>query len=185
MRNLPRGITLIETIIYIGLFTIILPGFVIFLLQLWQTHHLLDERARMEQTSAAVFLELQNSITEADAINVSTSTLANDNGVIKFLDSTGQLVTIDRPTVVTVFSGVNQNVRRLRMQKGSNPAEYLTDPEIDVTQWRIETVRSSSTLTGLRISFDLAMLNPSADAYRKASFAGDTTLSLSGHTTEN
>jgi hypothetical protein len=185
MKTLPRGITLIETVLYVGLFMIILPGFVIFLLQLWQTHHLLDERARMEQTASATFLELQNSLTESDAINVSTSTFSNDNGILKFLDSAGQLITIDRPTVATVFSGTTQNVRRLRMQKGAGTAVYLTDPEIDVTQWRIDPVRSGSTLTGLRISFDLAMLNPSANAYRKAAFAADTTFSLSGNTIEN
>ncbi len=185
MRSLPRGITLIETVLYMGLFMIILPGFVLFLLQLFHTHNGLDARVRMEQTGAEIFLELQNSLTEADAINVSTSTFADDNGVLKFLDSSGQLVTIDRPTVVTVFSGTNQNVRRLRMQKGAAAAAYLTDPEIDVTQWRIDAVRSGSTLTGIRIQFDMAMLNPTADAYRKAAFAADTTFSLSGNTTEN
>lgn len=164
---------------------IVLPGFVLFILQLWQTHISLDARSRMEQTAAAVMLELQNSLTEADAINVSTSTFNNDDGVLRFLDSTGQLIIIDRPTVVTSFSGTNQNVRRLRMQKGANPAVYLTDPEIDVTKWRIEAVRASSVLTGVRISFSVAMLNPTVDAYRQSDFAADATYSLSGHTIEN
>ncbi len=180
-----KGTTLLETILYVGIVMIVLPTFVMFLVNLWQTYTLLDARSRMEQTASVMFLELQNSLTEADAINVSTSTLSNDNGVLKFLDATGQLVTIDRPTVAVTFTGAPQNVRRLRMQKGANPATYLTDPEIDVTQWRIDVIRTGSTLSGLRISYDMAMLNPGVGAYRHSSFSADTTFALSGHTTEN
>lgn len=181
----PKGITLIETVVYIGLFMVVLPAYVLFLLQVWQTNTSLDERSRMEQTGALVFLELQNGITEAQAINVSTSTLSNDAGVLRFVDSTGQIVTIDRPTVSVTFSGVPTNVNRLRMQKGSSPAVYLTDPEINVTEWRIEAVRDGSDLSGLRFNLDFAMLNPGTGAYRQSAFTGDTTLSLSAPTVEN
>lgn len=184
MQN-PKGITLIETIVYIALFMIILPAYMLFLLQIWGTNISLDERTRMEQTSALVFLELQSALTEADAINVSTSTLNNSNGILKFLDSSGQLIIIDRPTTSITFSDVPTNVNRLRMQKGSNPAVYLTDPEINVSEWRIEAVRDGSDLSGLRISLDLEMLNSAADVYRQSSLSADTTFSLSGHTTEN
>lgn len=180
----PRGITLIETVIYIGLFMIILPTFVLFLLQIWQTHISLDARSRMEESAALIFLELQNSIAQAGHITTSTSTLANDNGVIKFTDNTGQLVTIDRPAVTINLTGVDQTVHRLRMQKGAAAAVYLTDPEIDVTKWRIDTVKISSTLVGLRFSLSMGMLNPGA-AYRKAAFVETTTLALSANTTEN
>ncbi|MFA5945307.1 MAG: hypothetical protein WC802_00140 [Patescibacteria group bacterium] len=180
-----KGTTLLETVLYIGIFMIILPTYVLFLVQLWQSHASLDARSRMEQTAAMVFLELQNSLTEADAINVSTSAFANDDGVLKFLDGAGQLVTIDRPAVLIILPTANQTVHRLRMQRGTGTAEYLTDPEIDVTQWRIEPVRAGTTLTGLRVSYDTAMLNPLAGVYRRSAFTADTTLSLSGHTTEN
>ncbi|MFA5946901.1 MAG: hypothetical protein WC813_02650 [Patescibacteria group bacterium] len=180
-----KGTTLLETVLYIGIVMIVLPTFVMFLINLWQTYTLLDARSRIEQTASVVFLELQNSLTEADAISISTSTLANDSGVLKFLDATGQLVTIDRPTVAVTLVGAPQNVRRLRMQKGTNPATYLTDPEIDVTQWRIEAIRTDATLSGLRISYDMAMLNPGIGAYRHSAFSADTTFALSGHTIEN
>lgn len=181
----PKGTTLLETVLYIGIFMILLPTFVLFILQLWQTDVSLDARGRMEQTASTVFLELQNSLTESTTINVTGSTFGNDNGVLKFTNTAGQLVTIDRPTVPITFGEITQDVHRLRWQEGTDPAIYITDQEVDVTKWRIDAVRSGSTLTGLRISYDTAVTNLNVNAYRKTSFAANTTFSLSGQTIEN
>ncbi len=181
-----HGITLLETVLYIGLMMIILPSMVTFVLQLHGEELLFDARTRMEQTAGMVFSELQIALTASDAVTTSTSTLGANPSTLRFQDASGTTVVIDCPTVAVSFPGGTQNVRRLRMQTGAGPAVWLTDGEIDVTTWQVSTVRDSSgILTGLRISLDTAMVAPTTDALRSATFSGDTTIALSPHTIEN
>lgn len=181
-----RGITLLETVLYIGMLMVALPTMVSFVLQISQQDLLFDARTRMEQTAALVLNELQNTIAAADAIRTSTSTLGVNPSTVRLTDDNGDAVVIDCPTVaVTMPGGNTQNVRRLRMQTGTSAPVWITDGEIDVTKWHVSAVRdSANTLTGLRIEFDMAMIAPSA-TQRNATFTGDTTISLSPHTIEN
>lgn len=181
----PRGMTLLETVLYIGVISIVLPTFTIFVLHVWQQQIKFDARMRLEQTSALVFLELSHDLTEADAIQVSTSTLGTDASVLRFKDKDGTAMVIELVSTTISFSGTNQTVRRLRLTRGSNTPVWLTEPEHDVTQWRVDVVRNAtSVLTGLRVSFDAALINNTNKIYRDATFAGDTTFALSPSTLE-
>lgn len=186
MRNtFPKGVTLLETTLYIGIIGVMLPAFTVFVLHMWEAQTGFDARMRIEQTASLIFLEATHSITEADAIRVSTSTFGTDTGVFRFTDKNSTEVIIDVASTTVSFAGVNQTVRRLRMQRGASAAVWLTDPEEDVTQWRIDPVRNATNvLTGIRISFDAELLNKTGKVYRNATFAGDTTIALSPHTTE-
>lgn len=184
-QTFPKGVTLLETVIYIGIIGIVMPSFTMFVLQMWNEQVGFDARMRLEQTTSLVFLEATQEITEADSIRVSTSTLSTDTSVFRFKDENGTDVVLDTTSTTVSFSGVNQTVRRLRMQRGAAAAVWLTDPEQNVTQWRVDAVRNgTNVLTGIRISFDLELLNKTGKVYRNATFAGDTTIALSPHTTE-
>ncbi|MEK9155467.1 MAG: type II secretion system protein [Patescibacteria group bacterium] len=181
----PKGFTLLETMVYIGIFSVVLPAFTIFVLHSWQQQIGFDARMRLEQSTSLIFLEVSNSLTEADAILVSTSTLATDTSILRFQDANGAAVVIDVSSTTVNFSGTNQTVRRLRLQRGSSTPVWLTEPEHDVTQWRVEVVRNTTNvLTGLRVSLDAQLLNTSGNVYRNATFAADTTFALSPHTIE-
>lgn len=184
--HLPQGTSLIETVIYIGLIVITLPAFVIFILHTQSQYVLFDARTRMEQTAALTFSELQTTFTAADAITTSTSTLGVNPSVLRFQNASGNTVVIDAPTVATAFPSGMQNVRRLRMQVGASPAVYLTDGDIDVTEWQVSAVRNSvGTLTGVRVNIDFAMLGATNGVYRGSTFSADTTFGLSPHAIEN
>lgn len=186
MRRAPKGLTLLEMVIYIGLLTLAVPGAVAFLLRLQQSSIQADARMRMEQTAAVVLSEMQNSLTAADAISTSSSTLNTTFSTLHFTNDSGTIIIIDAPSTTATFPGGTQTVRRLRMQVGANPAVFLTDPEIDVTEWNVVALRNAGgTLTGLRISMDYAMLFADTNAYRHAKFSGDTTIGLQPHTIEN
>lgn len=182
----PKGLTLLETVMYVGITMMVLPFMVNFVLQVHDEQELFDSRTRMEQSAGLLFAELSQELTAADAVRTSSSTLNANPSTLRFTDANGNAVVIDRLTVAVTFPGGTQNVNRLRMQVGTAAPVYLTDGEIDVTEWKVVALRdSSNVLTGLRISMDYAMIQPGADAYRKAAFAGDTTISLSPHTVEN
>lgn len=185
MRAFPKGITLLETVLYIGILSIVLPTFTVFMLHIWQQQVGFDARMRLEQSSSMLFLELSNDLIESDSIQVSTSTLGTDSSVLRFKDAAGGNVVIDVATTTVAFNGTNQTVHRLRMQQGAAAAVWMTEPEHDVKQWRVDAVRNATgTLTGLRVSYNAEQINKTGNAYRKATFTATTVFALSPHTTE-
>ncbi|HCC83362.1 TPA: hypothetical protein DEP96_00770 [Candidatus Uhrbacteria bacterium] len=182
----PRGVSLLETVLYIGLLAIILPAMAVFFLQVQLQHVAFDARTRLEQTAALTFSELQNNLTSAQTITTSTSTLGVNPSILRFTNSAGATVVIDRPTVSTSFPSGSQNVRRLRLQTGTAPAVYLTDSDVDVATWQVSTIKNSANiLTGLRFSVNFALLGATQSVYRKATFTSDTTISLAPQTIAN
>lgn len=173
-----KGFTLIEVIVSLGIMVIVLPATTLFLLQLLEEQGEAQVELQMEQTGSLMLSQLRTELTEALSINTTSSTLGTDNSVLIFVDRTNEVVTIDRPTVGTL--------RRLRMQRGVDPAVYLTSSDIDVTVWRIDAARrdTDELLTGLQFSLDLSMPNPQTTAYRGITFIGQTTIALSPQTDE-
>ncbi|OGL70911.1 hypothetical protein A3C09_03160 [Candidatus Uhrbacteria bacterium RIFCSPHIGHO2_02_FULL_47_44] len=186
-RKLHKGITLIETLLYIALLVLILPPLVLSLVRVTRQVSLLDVRNRINTSSSLILSQVTRDITQATQIKTSLSTLGTTPGTLIFLDATGQTITIDRQDQVIVLPGGNQTVHRLRMTRGASPAFYLTDPDLDVQSWQVDVVRNSaSVLTGLRFHLDVATMNPSTlDPYQNARLVADTTVDLQPHTTEN
>lgn len=186
-RTYPKGITLLETLIYIALLLIIVPPLVISLIHVTRQVSLLDIRNRINTTSTLVASQITSDITQATQIRSSLSTLGSSPGVLVFLDATGQSVTIDRPTMIVTLPGGDQTVHRLRMTRGALPAFYLTDPDLDVSSWQVDLVRdSASVLTGLRFHLDLSTMNQSVtDPYLNARFVSDFTVDLQPQTTQS
>ena len=181
-----RGITLLETLIYIALLILILPPLVSSLIRVTREVSLLDVRSRINTTSALLASEFTSELIQATQVRVTQSTVGSSPGVLVFYDSTGQSVTIDRVSQSISFPGGNQTVRRLRMTRGASPAIYLTDPDIDVQAWQVDLVRNStSVLTGLRFHFDFATLNQSTtDPHLNARLLSDFTVDLQPQTAE-
>lgn len=169
---------MIEVIVSLGIMVIVLPATTLFLLQLLEEQSEAQVELQMEQTGSLILSQLRTEITEASSIKITSSTLGSDSGVLVFVDRNNEVVTIDRPTV-----GAG---RRLRMQRGVDPAIFLTSSDIDVTAWRIDAARTDTDqlLTGLQFHLNLAVLNPQTTAYRGITFIGQTTIALSPQTQE-
>lgn len=182
-----RGFTLLETVIYIGLFVILIPVLVSSIVRVSREMSVVDLRNQVNLASAALQSKWENDLSAAQQIRVSLSTFGTNPSTLVYVNSSGQTVTIDRPTVTVALPGGNQTGHRLRMQEGASPAVYLTDPDIDVSAWQVDPVRNSSGgLTGLRIHLDMKhFAQASGDPYQKAQFVSDMTIDLQPQTIEN
>ncbi len=180
------GVTLLETILYIALLAIIFPPTVAALLRLSQETSLYDVQHRMDAQAGTVLSQLTIDLTQARSVSVSQSTLTSDPSSLRFTDSAGTTVIVDRPTTTVTLNGGSQTIRRLRMQRGSAAPFWLTDPDIDVSSFTVQAVRNaSSVLTGLRFHLSAVMPNASANPpYRRADFVSDVTVGLQPQTTE-
>jgi hypothetical protein len=180
-----KGVTLLETMLYIGMIGIILPAFTLFVLYVWQDQIGFEAKTRLDQTTSLIFLEMAQEIPEAQDILISTSTLGTDTSALRFTDENGSAVVIELVSTSITFGQTNHTIRRLRMTRGALEATWLTEPEHDVLQWRIDAVRNSvGTLTGLQMQLSVELLNQSENIYRNAIFSKTTTIALSPHTTE-
>lgn len=174
-----RGITLLETVIYIGLFAIIMPATVVFFLQFTQSGETFTRRAQMEQSASVILSHFNTELSRANAWNISSSILGSANGTFVYTNVSAENVTIDRPTDVVDFDGTPQNVNRLRMTIGTNPAEWITPRDINVTTFQLDEVTDGlGTTTGLNLLVEFDMLNPDGSPFRQANFSSQTTFVL-------
>lgn len=181
------GVTLLETILYIAMLAIIFPPTVAALLRLSQETSLFDVQHRMDAQAGTVLSQLTVDLTQALSVSTSQSTLGADPSSLRFVDANGLTVIVDRPTTTVTLPGGNQTVRRLRMQRGSTAPFWLTDPDIDVSSFTVQTVRNATNvLTGLRVHVGAVMPNATANPpYRRADFIADSTVALQPQTIEN
>lgn len=179
MRDDQRGITLIETLLYIALFAIILTSSVGLFVQLMQGQQNTRVRGQMEQSAGLLLSHLHTSLAEASAVNTVASTFAANNGILVYADAGGNTITLDRPSVSLTLGGTAYTVRRLRLQVGAQPVEWITPPLLDVERFRVDEVLDGTGNTvGLIVSVRFQMLNPAGGVYQSAAFDSQTTVAL-------
>ena len=174
-----RGITILETVLYIGLFAVIIPAATVFFLQFAQTNDLSARRAQMEQAAGMTISHMNTELARANAWNITGSTLGSVNSVFVYTNHVGESVTIERALDTVDFDGTPQTVGRLRTLVGADPAEWITPPQINVVVFQLDEVENSLGATaGLNIALELFMLNPSGGPFRGAEFASQITFAL-------
>ena len=179
-----KGFTLLETILAVAIFLIVLPALLRLALSSVQAYQTIESKIRYEETAGLIFLELEDQITGAKAIKISTSSLGVDDGKIIFTNDDSNIITIDRPVTTLNLTNGNALVHRLRFQTGSETPVWLSDANIEVASWNIDPVRdATNTLTGLRFYIKLQQINPSFGTQR-LSYETTTTLALQGQTIE-
>jgi len=173
-----KGITLVETVVVIALLIIILPVTVSSLIRLGRESAYFSLLQRINSSSTLIFSELSNELTSAKSFNVSTSTLGVNPSLFVFTDKNDAVVTIDRPTATVTLPGGDQEIYRLRLSRGTEVV-WLTDSDVDVTNWTVNVVRNSSNvLTGIRIQATFAAANKENLPLRNAELSTDFTIAL-------
>ncbi len=180
----PRGVTLVETILYVGLLALLVSAFVALLSQLTIIQARTSTGGRLAENAAMALHFATASLPSAQSVDVSSSTLGTATSVLHYTNAAGTSVILDTVIVPITFSGVTQNVRRLRYQAGG-VTSYLTDAEVNVVTWQVDDVRTTANnLSGLNITLELEILNEEATGYRQGTVHHRTTISLTPLTTE-
>ncbi len=184
MPRFARGITLIETLIYLAIMAILIPAFAALALQAVESGAGAAGKGHVNDSGLALLGMLEHEVTEASAVGVSASTLGGAFSTLVFKGKDGVTITLDVLQSVVVRSNTSTNVRRVRFQKGTETV-WLTDRDVEVVAWQVDAVRNSTAiLTGLRFSWTLRPLNPSSSAYRQGVFSGTATFDLFPQTVE-
>ncbi len=171
----PKGITLIELVIYIGVLVLILGGMTIFLIQTVRIQGATLPAIEMNTANSQIMWQLRHEIAEATSFNETASTLESSPSTLVLVDGSGQTVTIDR-----IADG---GVDRLRLTRDSQ-SYWITGTSVDVTGWLAESVVDSlGVTTGIRLTVNMEITGNSNDAYRQNASQESTTLWLRPQTT--
>jgi len=179
-----KGFSLIETVLYLGLFSILIPSFLLMTLGFVQKSDVIDVRVRMEEKAGIIISELQNELLQADSIDVTNSTFGTSDSSLVYVNSLGSSITIDRVEDAIQFVDGEQQINRLQRQSLSGN-EWMTDADMEVTVWNVDIVRDSAgTLTGLNFQLIFHILNSDGSPFRDVEVSVDTTIHLQFQTTE-
>ena len=144
-----RGFTLLEMVLYIGIFAIFIGGITFFLMFAVQAREKSNVVFEVEQQGVLLIQLLTETLRSAEAINAQTTGNAA---------STLSLNTVDvgkDPTIFDVSDGV------MRIQEGNGGVIALTSPRVVVSQVVFQNASPSGTLGSVHFEFVLTHINPS------------------------
>ncbi|MBI2485066.1 hypothetical protein HYW18_02890 [Candidatus Uhrbacteria bacterium] len=174
----PKGLTLLEVVLYIAAFMIIVPAGVKVFLTITHAAEAYRSRATMEQTAALILSHLHTQLTEAPTLLATSSTFGNDNGVLVYQNPALETVTIRLASTTVTFGGSTHAINRLQIQIDAAPSVWVSANTINVTKFRFDPVYDSlAVLRGVNIYLEAFMLAPNATT-RSASFDSQTAIAL-------
>ncbi len=142
-----KGITLLEMLIYLGLFTIIFTTIVTFVLTVAQANQLANRRKGIEKTLIFVNEHLADSFTKVNSVDTANSTFLNNTGVLRLLPSTGYLE----------YKVVNG---KLNFTNASGISNDITTNEFTVNKFYLEEVKNTAgTTVGVKLTFQITSVN--------------------------
>lgn len=172
-----KGLTLIETVLAVMVLVIVLPVLVMSLIRLSKESAYFSLRQRLDNSLSLVLSDLTTELASAEAVGISLATLGVNPSAFSFVDRNGLTVIIDCPTDTITLPGGDKIIHRLRLRRGENETVWLTDSDIDISNWIVQAVRDSGgILTGLRIQVAFSMKNKNSLPYQNAESAIDFTL---------
>ena len=135
MKNKLKGVTLVETMLYIGIFSIFIFTIINFMLSTQEATSNNNEKNKLNATTEYLSQHFSDSFEKELSVNEELSVFNTDNGVLllTFLNGENQY-TLSNSTIY--FNGI-----------------AITPPEQLVTQFRLEPMyKSTDKLVGMRIS---------------------------------
>lgn len=133
MRNKLKGVTLVETMLYIGLFSIIIIIVLNFMLSTQEATQRTDNRAQLTRSSDFVSQHINYSFNKILSVDKITSVFNNSQGVLslKFPDGNKQYTLLNS-----------------RVYFDNTP---ITPTNISVTEFKVEPIyKGTDTIVGIR-----------------------------------
>lgn len=138
MTNRLKGVTLVETMLYIGIFSVIIVIIINFMLSTQEATRRNNIESSFQRTSSFISQHLDDSFNSITSINESSSVFNNEQGVLDLLSSTGNK---------------RYNISNSRLLFNNIP---ITPTDISVTSFLLTPIyKDPSSLIGVKISIIL------------------------------
>lgn len=165
-----QGFTLIETMLYIALLTLVVGGFVSFALTISNTRNKNYVMQEVHANTRVALQQMSHAIKEATGVNTGSSTFDSDPGVL----SVSVADAGNNPTVIDLSADDGQ----LQITYGAGSPVLVTSDEVSVTNLVFTDLTGSGTVPVIRIEMTIAFNNQSGDSDYTYEQSITTTVSL-------
>jgi competence protein ComGC len=137
MKNRLKGFTLVETMMYIGLFSIIIIMVISFMISTQQSTAKTEKEEAIFRSSQFISQHLKHTIKEADSLDEANTVFDNDDGKISLIMPTGT------------------KVYQLFEQRLSFDSTLISNSKILVDKFHITPIYDDLDIVGLKIEIEL------------------------------
>lgn len=138
-----KGMTLIETMIYIALYGVIFAAIVSFALTIAEMNKTAEQKNEIQRTIMFIDEHLSKSISKYKIVNDANSIFNNNNGVLNISNNTD-----------TLIYSTNSNSLIVNRNNITNP---LTNPNVKITKFFIQNVIGPDlTRSGIMIYIEIS-----------------------------
>ena len=171
------GFTLVETVLYVAIFSLFISFALGFFWQMRQAQ-IRSVVLRETQENASQALELLKShIRNADGLDSPDSQLGNDFSALS-LNTANGVARFDTTLKPIVVGGISLSIFKLRLALPNHPAEDITSDHVTVTRFEVSDVGGGGNPTALRIRLALASVNPGSDPLYDSTLESDVTVAF-------
>jgi len=136
-----KGTTLIEIVIYLGLFGFIFTTIILFFYAISEFNRNNKYTIDVEKQSIFVVEHLEESFKKANTIDQLNSQFDSDNGSLTLIKSDG--------------STIKYSISNNRVLSTTTTTDYLTSADFTITKLRFEKVLNGTTLIGVKFELTL------------------------------
>jgi type II secretory pathway pseudopilin PulG len=180
-----RGLTLIETLIYMGVLGVCMTAFFGILSQMLTVHARNSTRSRLAESAWLALNTLVANLEVAQAVDTTNSTLSSSPSALFFTLNDGTDVAVDVEQTPVDLNGNIGVVPRLHYALIGSEDNYITDSDVEVWMWKVEPVRDSGgVLTGLNLYLGIQVLNRQSLGYQQGRILYQTTVNFVAPTIE-
>lgn len=139
-----KGITLVETLVYLVLFGLIFTSIMQYIFTVGDNNQKADFRKELEKETILINQHINDTFLQGTYIEAANTAFINNNGKIRVVNAIGQ----------TIDYYLNNN--RLIVNR-NGITSYLTGQDFYVNKFYIEQIQKtgSSTVTGAKITFEI------------------------------
>ena len=137
-----KGITLMETLVYLALFGVIFTAMVQFSISVAQSTHSAELRQHIERAKVFVLQHVDDSFGKANSIDLLNTVLDNDNGKVRLLNSGG-------------FYEYSLSSGTLHFNHNDTISD-LTNSKVNVDRFYLQAVEVKTDTVGIRMTLQLS-----------------------------
>lgn len=153
--NMQKGFTLFESVLYIGIISMVLFAFIQFTLAISSVREKHAVVAQIHGETRHVMDVLRSRVQGAMGINVASSTFESDPGVLSLSMASSTL----NPTVFSLSADNG----RLQMTEGGGGVIYVTGSDVRVTDFTLYNATSGSVRENVRVDITIENANSVGD----------------------
>jgi prepilin-type N-terminal cleavage/methylation domain-containing protein len=156
------GFTLIETVVYVAIFSIFISFALGFFWQMQQARIRSDISREIKESASQSLELLKGEVRTANGLDSPGSQLGADFSALSVLKTDGNAL-FDTYQKSVVVGGNPVEIRKLRLSLPHQSPEDVTSDHVTVTRFEVSDAGGGENPTALQIRLTLAAVNPGSD----------------------